>query len=82
MPLTLRLAAVLVFIMSSPELKLNEIPRLLVFNKIDRVDSDTLTAMQRETRTQTGADSLGISANNPTTLTALLEKIETATRVS
>src|SRR5256886_2397667 len=27
------------------ELKLNEIPRLLVFNKIDRVDSDTLTAM-------------------------------------
>src|SRR2546421_3355445 len=64
------------------ELKLNEIPRLLVFNKIDRVDLDTLTAMQRETRTQTGADSLGISANAPSTLTALLEKIETATRAT
>ena len=63
------------------ELKLNEIQRLLVFNKIDRVDADTLMSMQRETRTQTGADSLGISANDPATLTSLLEKIETATRV-
>src|SRR2546421_5593750 len=64
------------------ELKLNEIPRLLVFNKIDRVDLDSLTAMQRETRMHTGADSLGISANAPSTLTALLEKIETATRAT
>ena len=63
------------------ELKLNEIPRLLVFNKIDRVDADTLVSMQRETKTQTGADSLSISANDPSTLTSLLEKIETATRV-
>ena len=64
------------------ELKLNEIARLLVFNKIDRVDSDTLTAMQRETKTQTGADSLGISATDRSTLKPLLEKIETATRVA
>ncbi len=63
------------------ELNLNEIPRLLVFNKIDRVDANTLMAMQRETKTQTGADSLSISANDSSTLASLLERIETATRV-
>src|SRR5205807_1582116 len=64
------------------ELKLNEIPRLLVFNKVDRVDSETLTAMQRETKTQSGAESLGISATDRSTLKPLLEKIETATRIA
>lgn len=61
------------------ELELNRIPRLLVFNKADAIDSETLGAMQREMRTQTGADSLAISATNPSTLAPLLEQIEVAT---
>ncbi len=61
------------------ELDLAQIPRLLVFNKADLIDSQTLTAMEREVRTQTGADPLKISALNPSTLRSLLDKIEAAT---
>lgn len=61
------------------ELDLAEIPRLLVFNKADLIDSQTLTAMEREVRTQAGADPLRISALNPSTLRPLLDKIEAAT---
>jgi GTP-binding protein HflX len=64
------------------ELQLNQIPRLLVFNKIDRVEDNALGAMQREIRTRTGADALGISATDASTLGSLLEKIEAATRVA
>jgi GTP-binding protein HflX len=63
------------------ELELNRIPRLLVFNKADAIDSETLGAMQREMRTQTGAENLAISATNPSTLAPLLEQIEVATSV-
>ncbi|HEY8204102.1 MAG TPA: GTPase HflX [Pyrinomonadaceae bacterium] len=63
------------------ELELNRIPRLLVFNKADAIDSETLGAMQREMRTQTGAENLAISATNPATLPPLLEQIEVATSV-
>jgi GTP-binding protein HflX len=61
------------------ELKLNDLPRLLVFNKADRVDRETVVAIQREVELQDGADSLAISARNPSTLTPLLERIEAAT---
>ncbi len=61
------------------ELDLADIPRLLVFNKTDLVDPQTLTAMEREVRTQAGADALRISALNPSTLRPLLDKIEAAT---
>jgi GTP-binding protein HflX len=63
------------------ELELTRIPQLLVFNKADAIDSETLGAMQREMCTQTGADNLAISAIKPSTLASLLGKIEAATRV-
>jgi GTPase len=62
------------------DLKLHEIPRLLVFNKADVVDAETMTAMRREIATESGGDSLAISATKPSTLPALLQRIESATR--
>ena len=62
-------------------LDLAEIPRLLVFNKADLIDSQTLTAMEREVRTQAGADTLRISALNPSTLRPLLDKIEAVANI-
>jgi GTP-binding protein HflX len=61
------------------ELGLTEIPRLLVFNKSDLVDAQTLEAIEREVRTRTGAEPLHISALTPATLRSLLDKIEAAT---
>jgi GTP-binding protein HflX len=61
------------------ELELHTIPRLLVFNKADRVEPDELNAMQREIALQDGIESLAISALNPKTLPPLLERIEAAT---
>lgn len=61
------------------ELKLNDLPRLLVFNKADLIDRDSLAAVQREMSLQVGAESLSISARNPATLAPLLERIEAAT---
>jgi 50S ribosomal subunit-associated GTPase HflX len=57
-----------------------EIQRMIVFNKADLLDSQNLTAMEREVRTRTGAGTLKISALNPSTLRPLLDKIEAATR--
>lgn len=64
------------------ELKLSDIPRLLVFNKADLIDDETLKAMQREVQTLSGAETLAISATNPASLPALLSRIESATRVA
>jgi len=61
------------------ELDLNTIPRLLVFNKADRIDAEELNAMQRESALQDGVESLAISALNAKTLPPLLERIEAAT---
>src|ERR1043165_5907440 len=58
------------------ELDMAGIPRLLVFNKADLLDSHHLTAMEREVQTRTGADTLRISALSPSTLRPLLDKIE------
>jgi GTP-binding protein HflX len=63
------------------ELELNRIPRLLVFNKTDLVDNDTLVAMQRETSLQKGVESIAISAASRSTLQPLLQRIEAATTV-
>jgi GTP-binding protein HflX len=60
------------------ELDLAEIPRLLVFNKSDLIERQTLTAMRREVETQTGTATLTISALNPSTLRPLLDNIEAA----
>lgn len=64
------------------ELELREIPRLLVFNKTDLVERADLAAMQREVQTETGSESLAISATNRATLPLLLDRIEAATRGS
>lgn len=64
------------------ELNLAEIPRLLVFNKADLINSQTLAAMEREVRTRTGTDTLKISALNASTLRPLLDKIEAVTNTS
>ena len=62
------------------ELKLSDLPRLLVFNKADLIDQESLAAVQREMSLQSGTESLAISARNPATLASLLERIEAATR--
>ena len=64
------------------ELGFAQIQRLLVFNKADLIDSQTLMAMEREVRTRSGADTLSISARNPSTLGPLLDKIEVGTNTS
>jgi GTP-binding protein HflX len=61
------------------ELDMARIQRLIVFNKADLLDSHHLTAMEREVQTRTGADTLRISALNPSTLRPLLDKIEAVT---
>jgi GTP-binding protein HflX len=61
------------------ELKFNESPRLLVFNKIDRLDRDTFAGMQRELQIQSGTEVIGISATDSSTLGPLLNKIEAVT---
>lgn len=61
------------------ELELNRIPRLLVFNKTDLLDQNTLVAMQRETSLQAGTESIAISAMKPSTLPPLLQRIDAAT---
>ena len=63
------------------ELDLHEIPRLLVLNKVDLLERGELVSMQREIAAK-GAEALAISARNPATLKSLLERIETATRVT
>ena len=61
------------------ELNFAQIPRLLVFNKADLIDSQTLSAMKREVRNRSDATSLSISARQPSTLGPLLDKIEAST---
>jgi len=62
------------------ELEFERIPRLLVFNKLDLVDSIALDAMMRQTRMEFGAEPLAISASDPITLPPLLHNIHSAVR--
>jgi len=64
------------------ELKLAELPRLLVFNKADLLDAQTLDAMEREMQTRNGSPTLRVSAIDPSTLRGLLEKIEATTNTA
>jgi GTP-binding protein HflX len=57
------------------ELKFDEIPRLLVFNKADQSDPASLDAMLRQTSAEQGRETLAISALDPRTLAPLLQKI-------
>ena len=58
------------------ELEVNQIPRLLVFNKADLVDTQELQAMLRQESTASGSELLAISATNSRSLTALLNRID------
>ncbi|HYX28512.1 MAG TPA: GTPase HflX [Pyrinomonadaceae bacterium] len=58
------------------ELHVNEIPRLLVFNKADLVDPAAMDAMRRQASIEFGADALAICARDRQSLTVLLNRIE------
>ncbi len=57
------------------ELELNQIPRLLVFNKVDAISPASAEAMLRQTSIQNGAPSIAISALDQRTLGSLLRAI-------
>jgi GTPase len=57
------------------ELKLNEIPRLIVLNKADLVDDVTLEALKRQISLDKDGESVAISAIHPKSLQPLFEKI-------
>lgn len=57
------------------ELKLNEIPRLIVFNKADLVDENSINALQRQILLDKGSESVAVSAINARSLSPLFEKI-------
>lgn len=63
------------------ELKFDNIPRLLVFNKVDLIDQDTLEAMLRRTSARQGEDCVAISAIQPETLWPLLQRIDSTLQV-
>jgi len=57
------------------ELEFDRIPRLLVFNKADTLDSATVDSMVRHTSIQNGGECIAISALRPETLGPLLQNI-------
>lgn len=57
------------------ELEFNRIPRLLVFNKADTMDSGTVASMMRYTSVHNGIECIAISALHPETLGPLLQNI-------
>ncbi|MDQ6786193.1 MAG: GTPase HflX [Acidobacteriota bacterium] len=56
-------------------LELNRIPRLIVLNKSDLLDDDSLNALQRSLLFDKGSESVAISAIQSQTLKPLIEKI-------
>lgn len=57
------------------DLKLNRIPRLIVFNKADLVDESSINALQRQILLDKSIQSVAVSAINSKTLNPLFEKI-------
>lgn len=57
------------------ELKLNEIPRLIVLNKTDLLDEITLEALKRQVSLDKGSECVAISAIHSKSLPPLFEKI-------
>ena len=60
------------------ELKFDQIPRLLVFNKVDLIDKADLGARVRSVSIESGQAPVAISATNKKTLTLLLDRIDEA----
>jgi GTP-binding protein HflX len=57
------------------ELKLNEIPQIVVLNKADLPDEDSLIALERQIEIDKHRETVSISAIQPRTLKPLVEKI-------
>ncbi|HEY0458904.1 MAG TPA: GTPase HflX [Pyrinomonadaceae bacterium] len=57
------------------ELKLNEIPQIIVLNKADLLDADSLTALERQIEIDKHRETVSISAIQPRTIKPLIEKI-------
>jgi len=57
------------------ELKLNEIPQIIVLNKADLLDEVSIEALERQISLDKSADIVAISAIQPKTLRSLVEKI-------
>src|SRR5205085_5625868 len=55
------------------ELHVEQIPRLLVLNKADLVEGDTLDSIRRQLSLETGAETIAISAQNRGTLGPMLD---------
>jgi GTP-binding protein HflX len=56
------------------ELKLNEIPQMIVLNKSDLVDADSLEALKRQISLDKGREIVAVSAIQPATLKPLVVK--------
>ncbi len=57
------------------DLKLNEIPQIIVLNKTDLLDEDSRNALERQIEIDKGYETVSISAIQPKTLKSLVEKI-------
>jgi GTP-binding protein HflX len=57
------------------DLKLNEIPQIIVLNKADLLDEDSLNALERQIEIDKRRDYVSISAIQPRTIRPLIEKI-------
>lgn len=57
------------------ELKLNEIPQVIVLNKADLLDEDSLHALERQIEIDKRRESVSISAIQPRTIKPLIERI-------
>ncbi len=57
------------------DLKLNEIPQIIVLNKADLLDEDSLNALQRQIEIDKRRESVSISAIQPRTIKPLIERI-------
>ncbi|HVE56811.1 MAG TPA: GTPase HflX [Pyrinomonadaceae bacterium] len=57
------------------ELKLNEIPQIIVLNKTDLLDDDSKNALERQIEIDKSYECVSISAIQPRTLKSLVEKI-------
>lgn len=64
------------------ELELNEIPQIIVLNKADLVDEDTVNALIRQIEIDKSLETVAISAIRPNTLKPLVEKIGEVLTVS
>jgi GTP-binding protein HflX len=63
------------------ELEVDQIPRLLVFNKADLVDAWELEAMLRQVSIESGSEPIAISATNANSLASLLNRIDEHCRI-